>query len=496
MLVVIISTILPRLAALGDFPYLDDGYHAFMAQYIHHYVATGNGFPKDVIGYKLYELLFFWVWALPGNSLVWLRAADLAIAAIAGWLLCGLLITESRSRAVGLLLALATLAGLNYPGVIQSGFKFSFFPAYCCFFLAMKVVHAAAPYSLRWFFAGALAALGVLFRETFFPFVLLGIAALVYSRNFAALLRFILGGIVTAILLTAVISICRGQFYEIFEFYLVYGKVYGPEAGRRWLKFLENGGRAAVIFLPLLLLSCLAFISLLRGNCRQLRARALFWLCAAILPLFEPLLKIGFLYHFSVCLPGLAGFCACAYRCLPTDRIRQRKIGVCAAGVACCFMLPPLFGHLAKASVTWETLKAFPETGWPETLANKSTTLQAAAKIRKLIPPGGKVASTGFAYFIFPASGSLPPKIALADLSRTFIYAGNNPAAFSAKLRANPPDLILIAHAEADHSEIFESELKDIIRALGKYEPACLIPTQLDKNYGWLGYSLYVKKRD
>lgn len=493
ILIVFASTIAPRLAALGDFPYLDDGYHAFLAQYIHHSLSTGAGFPADLTGFRLFPVLFSWVWGLPGNALFWLRLADLGAAALAGWFLCRLLIDESKNQTFGLLLAFVTLAGLNLPWAIQSGFKNYFFPAFACFFAALNITRAARPRSWRWIWAGALSALGVLFRETFFPFVLLALAALVVVRNFAALLRFMAGGAVCALLVTMASMLLRGQYMEIFDFYFSYGAIYGPEAGRRWLKFVENSGRAFLLFLPLIGLFVSSLVMLAFKRRRQFRGRGFFWLAAAALPLAEPLLKIGFIYHFSVCLPGLAGFCAFAFSRLDCNPL-IRRAGIGLTAIACCAMAPQLALHFTKAPLTWAVARNFPAQGWPEELRQKSGTLQVAAKIRELLPCGGTVATTGFAYFIFPASQTLPPELALGDLSRTYILARQNPKEFLAKLGANPPDLVIIAHADQDHSAIFEEELLAILKGFENYEEIAAFPIDESKNYGWLGYTLLRKK--
>lgn len=493
ILVVFASTIAPRLAALGDFPYLDDGYHAFLAQYIHHSLATGAGFPHDLSGFRLFPVLFSWVWGMPGNALFWLRLADLCAAALAAWFLCGLLINESENEAFGLLLAFVTLAGLNLPGAIQSGFKNYFFPAFACFFAALNITRGANPRSWRWVWAGALSALGVLFRETFFPFVLLALAALIVIRNFAALLRFIAGGAICALLVTLSSMLLRGQYMEMFDFYFSYGAIYGPEAGRRWLKFVENSGRALLLFLPLIGLFVGALAMLIFKGRNQFRGRSFFWLGAAALPLAEPLLKIGFIYHFSVCLPGLAGFCAFTFRCLDCNAL-MRKTGIGLTALACCAMGPQLALHFTKAPLTWEVALNYPAQGWPEELRQKSCTLAAAAKIHELLPRGGTAATTGFTYFIFPASQTLPPELSLGDLSRTYIRARQNSEEFLARLGANPPDLVLIAHADQDHSAIFERELLTIFKGLDNYEEIAALPIDESKNYGWLGYTLFRKK--
>lgn len=480
---VFFAVVLPRLAALGDFPWLDDGYHAFIAQYIQHGYALGRGFPADITGFKLFESLFFWVWQLPGNALAWLRLADLCAAAIAGWLFCRLMLAESGNRLFGLLLAFAGLCGLNLPGAVQSGFKHSFFPAFACLFGALAL--ARRDTNGAWLAAGGLTALGVLFRETFFPFALLGLASLLVQRKFKAFWRYALGGALGGLAVTALVALMRGQIASIFEFYFKYGRIYGPEEGRRWQKFVENGGRALALFSPLL---AVFGVALAGGRMVAARGRLCFWLACAILPLAEPLLKIGFLYHFTVSLPGICGFCACVFHNLRPGKLRRSELGLTACAALCMFCL--LAPQFAKTQVTLQTLANWPAQGWPAALADQSTTL-AAVRAAAGLAPHGSASSTGFAYFIFPASQMLPPEAGLGDLSRAWIYCGYDAAKFRAMLDRNPPDVVLIAHTDADHSAIFARELTAIFASHPDYRLEKVIPVESAKNYGWLGYSIY-----
>lgn len=493
-LVVTITVVVPRMAALGDYPHMDDGYHAFMAQYIHHSISAGQGFPAEMSGFKLFNLLFYWVWSLPGNALVWLRMADLLFSVIAAWLFCILMGRESGNKIFGLVLALPFLAGLNLPGAIDSGYKNSFSPAFACLFAACIIVEAAGPKSGRWIWSGILCACGVLFRETFFFFPLLACISLIWIRNFDALWRFALGGIIGALAIFLLSALVRGQFLEIFNFYLAYGKIYGPEEIRRMHKFFSNGTKAVTVYWPLLTLLALAVWAAISNRTRWRSGRALFWIAATVLPLLEPLSKIGFLYHFSVCLPGMAGYCAWAYSRIAQNR-REARAAVFLAAIAFCCMAPLLAGHLEKAPVTMATIGAYPAPGWPDELAHSSTTLEAAKKIRALLPENGRASSSGFAYFVFPASQTLPPALGLGDLSRTFIYSGYNPEKFKKQFDQNPPDLVLVGRAIGDHSAIFGPELREILDSDPNYELVDTVEQNLRKNYGWLGYDIYKRRQ-
>lgn len=94
---------------------------------------------------------------------------------------------------------------------------------------------------------------------------------------------------------------------------------------------MANGGRALTLFIcPIFLtlagivLSWRSRLALFSETCasagrfaapardsqRTYLYENIFWLAAFLLPLLKPWLKIGFLYHFAVALPGLGIFCA------------------------------------------------------------------------------------------------------------------------------------------------------------------------------------------
>lgn len=494
LLVVFLAVILPRLCGIGYFIYMDEGYHAFIARYAFESIAAGHGFPPDMSGFKLFPLLCSWLWALPGNGVIWLRFADMLAAACAGWAFCRLLAAEAKNAAIGLWLAFAFMLGLNVEGAIQSGFKNSFAPAFLCLFCALNAIRGARPDSSRWYAAGALTAAAVLFRETFAPFALLACASLAFARCHRQMWRYMAGGIMGAICIFGICALWRGQGLDMLAWYFSYGKIYEPEADLRLIKFFANGGKALTVYWPLLLLALFAAYCLWRAPGRQINNRALFWLAAAALPLLEPFAKIGFLYHFSVCLPGLAGFCAWAYARLPSEAIITRKRERLAAVLAACLMLAAWLPHFGKLPVTLQTLQNFPRAGWPAALTDQSTTLQAAAALRKLAPAGATVSSSGFAYFIYPASGMRPPAIGLEDLSRSWIYAGQNEEKFLKALAQNPPDIVLIGLPAGEHISVFWRQLRYIFERHPDYEYAGLIEPDAQKNYGWLGYLIYKRK--
>ncbi len=492
--VVLISTICPRMITLGFFPYMDEGFYAYWSQFMQHSLAQGQGVP-DAGGFCLYSLLLSPVCALPGNVLIWLRLSDMLIAVWAGWLLCRLLERESRSAVGGMLLGLAFLCAMNAPPVIQAGYKNSIFAAYVPLFLALNLGWKNGRVTTCWYVAGGLTALAVLLREPFVVFAVVGTVAVWLGHGPRAVWRYVAGGLLTGLFILALFVLLRGGIATLLQSYLNAEAVYGPEVARTWNKFVSNGIMSVRAFWPLLLLTTAAFWLLFRPHGKHgndFRGQVWFWLALILAPLLEPLLKIGFVYHFAVSLPGCAGLCALAWK----REIRRfpgfRKGGIILTCLACLVLITGMPGP-AAARMTLETLRAFPAPGWPARFMVQSNTLLAGAVIQKIMPSGGMLSVSGFMHFLYPVTGFLPPDPALSDLSRSLIMVGYDQARLAALLRENPPDVVVVGMTHEEHSAIFTDALIKVIELSGRYTRQSVIPVDKDKNYGWIGCIIYRK---
>lgn len=525
LLAVLISTVYPRVLLLGEFPHMDEGFYAYWAAFFYQSLSQGQGLP-DFGGFMLYPLLLSWLCALPGNTLVWLRLADMLVAAWAGWLFCRLLVRESRSVEGGIFLALAFLSTMNIQSFIDLGFKNSFFAAYIPLLMAVELVRGQDAHSPHWFAAGALTALGVLLREPFVIFAVAGAAAAWAGRGPQALWRYVAGGCFCGVLALALFGFLRGDVTELIQSYMQAGAVYEAEAGHTWRNFVSNGMKSVEKCRPLLLLTGSAIIVIWCQTTRGTRGRAWFWLLVALLPLLEPLCKIGFMYHFAVVLPGCAGLCALAWSKIPP--LSSLLECLCKLGpvrrfaavlpeckglrdIAC--KVPPVFSRLrgmaapaflltvltmflvlperGTAAMTLDMLRSFPSTGWPEKYVSKSNTLLAGKAIRAVLPPGGSLSISGFMFFLYPVTGALPPSPAMSDLSRTLIFSGYDTSRFEYMLYKMPPDVLVIAETYDDHIAIFTKELEESVRKSGRYIRTAEIPIDKKKNFGYIGFTVY-----
>ena len=509
-----LAVIYPYLCYLGGFPAMDEGVYAWTSVTYNHNLASGQPL-APLQGFALWPLLLAWIPDLPGLSLLWFRLADMLAALLAGWLLCAIL--EKECGVYGNLLALVVLIFLTDHHVIDNGFKNSFFPAWACFFGAVCLVFQEKTRGAygRWFFAGALVALGVLLRETFFPFAILGLLAAWRRVSSKGAIYYILGGSLLALFILAGIELLApGSLASLYKGYADRALVYRTQHWRILPNLVSNGLRALLLFSPALLLFLVTILWWARfkapENDRPSRWEITFWLCVAILPLYEPIIKIGFLYHFAVCLPGWA-FLAALFAGQPQENFREalqnsKKVAGAllllgsVAVLASIASLPNPF-NLAQ---TAEVLARFPDRQWPPSLVPQSTTLQVVDKINKALPNGGTVSPNGLGLFILTAGGFTPPlsgtfdkddNYFLSDLGRFFLNIGGDKKRMKEALLANAPDIIVLMQPRGSHEPTFTKELTEVLQDTGQYEKFATVdpdfPENTVTNYAWVGYDLY-----
>lgn len=511
-----VAVIYPYLCYLGGFPAMDEGSYVWNSVTYNHNLASGQPL-APLQGFALWPLLLAWVPDLPGLSLLWFRLADMLAALLAGWLLCEIL--EKECGVYANLLALVVLIFLTNHHVIDNGFKNSFFPAWACFFGAVCLVFREKTQAAYvWLFAGALVGLGVLLRETFFPFAFLGLVAAWRLGSSKGAVYYILGGVTLALLVIAGIELLApGSVASLYKGYVDRVDVFRGQHWRIVPNLLSYGLRSPLLFSPALLLFLATFFWWTRfkapGNDRPSRWEIAFWLSAAVLPLYEPIIKVGFYYHFAVCLPGWA-FLAALFAGQPQENLReavQNRKNIAGALLLLEFLavtasLASLPNPLNLAQ-TAEVLARFPDRQWPPSLVPRSTTLQVVDQINKALPNGGTVSTNGFGFFILTAGGFTPPlsgtfdkddNYFLSDLGRFFLNIGGDKKRMKEALLANPPDIIVLMQPRGRHEPAFTPELTEVLHDTGQYEKIATVDPDFPENtvtdYTWAGYDIYRHK--
>lgn len=521
-LVLLVSTFYPRFVLLGSLPAMDEGYYGWQAREMYDYLVHGRALPAGSL--NLYPLLLCWLCALPGKTMLWLRAADLVVALFSGWLFCKYILRKAGAIYPGLGIAFVFLCAMNMEPVINGGFKNSIAAAWIPIFAALLLYHEDCPAtSPRWFWMGALLALATLLREPLAIFALLGCLGGIYLGGARALVLYVAGGICAACLVILPLCLAHEDFGDVFRAYFQAADVYTIQGGQVFHNFMANGWRAFTHFICPIFLTLAGLVlswggpgggaretcDPARGSFRaqgsqhRFFCENVFWIASCLLPLLEPFLKIGFLYHFAVALPGLGVFCALRWSRIPCRLFAEKKRllqGLLAGpAVVSLFFLPSAAG----AGDSLENLAAICGQAWPERLAGTSNTLLVAKTIQQNLGEGGSVASSGFTCFLYGASGFYPPfhgpfaegdRHRLSDLSRSFRALGSDPEKLAAAIRLNPPDILVIARATTNHEPDHHEEVEKAVNLTGLYRLLETVPPDAAKNYGWLGYKIFKKK--
>lgn len=528
--VLLIAVAYPYLCGLGGFPNIDEGVYAY-SSIVYNYNLLHNQPLAPLQGFAFWPWLLAWIPDLPGVALIWFRIADMLAALISGWLLCAIMQRECGvfSNAIGLVFLLCMTSRL----VIDNGFKNSFFPAYACLFGAVLILSGVKPSNFRWFFGGVLTGFGILLRETFFPFALLGLIVAWRKGGIKKAAIYSLGGVA----IVALIGICvelsaPGSLASLYKGYVDRALVYKAQTNRIYENFIFYSSGSLTLFRPALTLFAaiaLWFVIFWPGwtpgekassieDADQMAARSLpwgklsFWLCVALAPLYETLVKISFYYHFSVALPGMACLAAVlAGRDRAFGGFRQgwkkNKIIViiliawgCAGAARALDNLPDP-GELER---TVSVLARFPKLDWPESLIPESNVLRTIQLAKSQTPDGGFISANGAMFFLYPASGLSPnlggafdadDNYRLGDLGRFYLQTGKNGERLKKALLANPPDVIILARPLGGHEPSFSDELADVLIASGRYKKFASVDPRDAGNKAtdnaWLAYDLY-----
>lgn len=505
IVVIVIATLavaLPRILVVGALPTTDEGFYAYYAQIMHASLAAGRGLP-DTGPLMLYSTLVSWIFSLDFNPIIALRLVDMLAAISAGYALFRVIEVESRSRIGAMLIASIFLLSMNLPVFIQHGFKNSIHAAYVPLFAALWLGLTVSPGDARrrWLVIGALLSVAGLMRETFLPLVGLGALAVLVGYGSRAFWRVTAGGVSAGLIIAGTILAARGGIAATIEGYRDAGIVYGALADKRVEYFFNYGGEAIrEARVALIVAGAGLIVTLVRrlgGSKTTSLPKLGFWVAAAALPLIEPASKIGFPYHFAVCLPGLAGLAALGWRnACEGDAIGRNAIKAIASGAMGLALVILVTTRLIPIGAAWpqtrEALATFNSGEWPASFTDKTNYLLAAQAIRQATPPGGTVAVSGFMFSLYPLTGHLPPEPELANLSSTLIKLDLSAPRLRDALLRCPPDVLMTTSRDDWPGG---PALLAAVRETGIYEQVTEIHNSKDRAYGAFGGIVFRSKK-
>lgn len=484
-IVIAFATIFPRICLIGGLPKTDEGYYAYWAQLtfnsIEKYHSLANEGPI-----MLYPMLCSWVFAFSANHIVLLRFIDVFIAIIASLLLYKIIVKESDCVIGASLISFVFLFTMNNTIFINCGFKNSIFAAYIPLFLAIRLEQEFDSKfdSFFWLKYGCYIGIAILLRETFIIFMF-PLGFLAFNRGLSAFCNFLIGTAFVVAIAILLLIIIRGEFSPLLESYTSIGIHALRTTDKVKLLFIQNGGTFIKESYFALFFSLIIF--LIRNNSIN-KKRLIFWMLLSIAPLLEPALKLGFPYHFAVCLPGIAGFSALSW-----SKLKNVKIKILLSILALSGFLFSINSNLCllynNLSATKSVILALSSGTWPRDRFAYSNYLLAAEAILKVAPLNGTLSISGFMYPLYPLTGMLPPKESLSNLSSAFIILDNK---FANELISYAPDIIMTT-TRTVWPEGIDMIQNEIINS-NLYTQADSISISPEKEYGDFGGIIYIKR--
>ncbi len=457
ILVAIFTTGYLRIHWIPFLPEPDSGVYTFFSQYFYTTLANGEVIaPSYPIA--LYSLLTSWVYGLDINQYMALRWIDLCLAVIASTLFFKVIEKESGNLIFSIVTVSAVLIVMNNYSFILYGFRNSIWAAYVPLFLALylsQTINNKNHY--LFYFIGAVAAFGVLLREPFLFFYITGAIAILFAYGWKILVKYLIGSAILGFITLFILIMLRGagDLQIIIESYIGLVSEMQDLANELLISnFLKNSLIAIKAYWFGITLSIISAIYILKLNLKDKKSvstnRFFFWLALALVPIIEPIFKLGFDYHFINCIPGLAGISAMGWKYVSLNESKIVKKYVMGA-----IIILYVFGVYPNLSRTLNINVYHKENpvsdaynhlwknnyGEIETI-RLSNYLIAADMIKKLSKKDSTLAVAGFAQVLYPLTGLFPTSIGMMDLRALYLSLNWNEDKLVGILQEQRPTLI------------------------------------------------------
>jgi len=502
IIIAILTTGFLRLQLFSGVPEPDGGFYTFNSQYI--YYALTNGQDLKTMTLNLYQLMASWVYGLDVNQYVSLRLVDGLVAVAASIVLFKVILKESGSPLFTVILATCLFIIMNDIEIIVYGFQNSIWAAYLPLFSALLVwQNASTEDKYSFYLIGGLVSLGILLREPFLPFFLLAGIAILIGYGWRVLVKYLIGSALLGFSVLGFMLMLRGwDLLGLIESYLYIG---GGLSNYKNLSsdFFNFFGLSSVksnwfIYIT----ASVSIIYLIKLNSTNKKSvstnRFYFWLGVVLLPILEPMMKIGMEYHFANCLPGLAGLSAMGWKYMSSQESERTKaISITVIGLISLFMiLPTIDRTLIKSSYIYGPVDAIKWAKASDSfrgaqMIERSQYLTAAAKIYGLSRENSTLVVSGHMQGLNPLTGLLPPTYGLNDLKSLYSNLNFDQEKLISIIKKYRPTLILTTHLSSRLLDIKEKDLPSIIEKTNLYNKVEMMEENLEINYGWKAGTIY-----
>ena len=432
IIIAILTTGFLRLQLFSGLPSTDDGYYVFASQF--YYNNLTNSLDIKDMPLHLFPLVTSWVYSLDVNQYVSLRLIDGLVAIFTSIILFKVILKESNSTLFTVILMSTLLILMNGLENIGYGFRNSIWAAYLPLFSALLVwQNASTEDKYSFYLIGGLVSLGILLREPFLPFFLLAGIAILIGYGWRVLVKYLIGSALLGFSVLGFMLMLRGwDLLGLIESYLYIG---GGLSNYKNLSsdFFNFFGLSSVksnwfIYIT----ASVSIIYLIKLNSTNKKSvstnRFYFWLGVVLLPILEPMMKIGMEYHFANCLPGLAGLSAMGWKYMSNQESERTKaISITVIGLISLFMiLPTIDRTLIKSSYIYGPVDAIKWAKASDSfrgaqMIERSQYLKVAAKVYGLSREDSTLAVSGFWQPIYPLTGLLPPIFKLSQLRSLYL---------------------------------------------------------------------------
>ena len=209
IILAILTTGFLRLQLLNSPPGSDSGFYTFNAQYV--YNALSNGETLKELALALYPMLTSWVYGLDVNQYILLRLIDGLVAIAASIVLFKVVLKESGNTVFTLILTSTLLIIMNDVEIVMYGFRNSIWAAFLPLFSALLIWQNSTKHDKYSFYLiGGLVSLGVLLREPFLVFFILGSIAILIGYGWRVLLKYLIGSALLGFTVLGFIMMLRG----------------------------------------------------------------------------------------------------------------------------------------------------------------------------------------------------------------------------------------------------------------------------------------------
>ena len=495
VVIAILTTGFLRLQVMVYAPASDAGYHTFVSQWLF------NAISQDILikdsKLFLYTFMTSWVYGLDVNQIILLRIIDCFVAIAASIVLFKVILKESGSKLFTVILVTPLLVVLHDITYVAFGFRNPIWAAYLALFSALLVWQKSSREgNFSFYLIGALVSMGVLLREAFLPFFLLAGIAIYITYGWQTLVKYLIGSATLGLSVLSFMLMFRGwDLQNLIDTYILHVDAYRdyPQMGLTFTAGILNLIQTGWFVCALSLASFLYFIKLKFNNKKSINMnRFYFWFLVASLPLIEPIFKLGFDYHYSNSLIGLAGLGAMGWKYLSLQESKQiKKSSIILIGLMSLLIILPTVNNkvlkkqLVSLSDVISSVNNYDSLRGAQ-LVESDQYLTLAAKIYSLSREDSTLATSGLMQVLHPLTNLLPPTYELSWLRYLYVKVNFDEDKLIKIIKKHRPTLIVTTAWSPG-----EAAMSEIIDKIELYEKVAIVPSNSTKNYGYKSGTIY-----